>query len=260
MSSWRLSSCHSQTLAVGALPPCRQRPGGHPAACPVRAPFGAVRGASAVCAAMSAPSRPSGLPPPCRAAGSCGPSGASARAPARLGRCAPLRRVGSRPGSVGLGLSARGRARRSGPPSPPPPRLGRPSLFWPGGRARCASPRRVLRLALCPLGLPAVGLALRRARLGLLPLSALAGPPLPARPYGAAAPSLLRAGGRAPPCGRLPGRFAAPGAIWRAPYAGAPALQASDPREDLPWHKPWSRWQRHDSNSAGRDPDSRISS
>lgn len=205
------------------VPP--RRPFGPPRArpaCPVRGPSGPVRGASAVCAAVSAPSRlrvsPRPLPRPFGAAGRGAPSAVRGFVP-RPGpwaRSAPLRRVGPRPGSVGLGLPARGRARRSGPPSPPPPRrAARAALgVWGGGRGP-GPLAPVLCLALRPRGLPAVGLASLRARLGPWRGVPLAGPPLPARPCGAASPSLLRAGGRAPPCGRLSGRFAAPGAYAR---------------------------------------------
>ena len=125
------------------------------------------------------------------------PSGASARVPARRAGSAPLRFV---PRSAGLGLSARGLARRSGPPSPPPPRLRRPPfpLVWGGGRG---SPR--------PRG--SFALPSARAASCCRPCFAPGGAPPSGPPLrGGFALAPPRRGAAAAPAGRLLGRSAAP--------------------------------------------------
>lgn len=160
-------------------------------------------------------------PPPCRLP-SVGWGGArsgrpglrpASRAPARF-RAAPPGR--SPPRLAGLGLSARGRARRSGPPSPPPPRLA--ALLgpaWGGGRGP-PRPRGSLALPSARFGLAARALASLRARLGPLRGSGSGGSP-PFRPA---------------PAGRLRPPSSAPGAA-RRPSGGflaaprPPALRRS---------------------------------
>lgn len=180
-------------------------PGARPAR-PVRAPPGAVRGASAVCSAVSAPSRLRASPPPSAARLRLAGGGA------RSGR--PGLRPASRPAGAGPRPPARGLARRSGPPSPPPPRLRRPPfpLVWGGGRG---SPRPrgsfalpSARAASCCRPCFAPGAARPPARLRLW-----RGPPFRPAPAGRLRPRSSAPGGRRRPCGA---------ASW--PLRGPPAL------------------------------------
>lgn len=198
-------------------------PGARPAR-PVRAPPGAVRGASAVCSAVSAPSRLRASPPPSaarlRLAGGGARSGRPGLRPASRPsgpvRAAPLRPSLRWPRPVGAGPrpSLGASLPPAAAPAPPPFPVGL------GRRARFASPARVLRLALRPRGLLLSSLLCSWRGAAPCAAPALAGPPLPARPCGAASPSLLRAGGPPPP---LRGGFLAaprpPGALGPPPFS-----------------------------------------
>lgn len=206
-------------LAVRVPPPARPpAPPGGPARLPRARPSrGCARGFCGVLGRVR-PLPASRLPAAlCRSAsprwrrGPLWPSGASARVPARRAGSAPLRFV---PRSAGLGLSARGLARRSGPPSPPPPRLRRPPfpLVWGGGRG---SPRPrgsfalpSARAASCCRPCFAPGAARPPARLRLW-----RGPPFRPAPAGRLRPRSSAPGGRRRPCGA---------ASW--PLRGPPAL------------------------------------
>lgn len=160
---------------------------------PCSARSGSARGALAVCSRMSAPSARRGLPAPLCGAGPPVVLRGFGPRPRPWAGSAPLRRAGPRPGSVGLGLSARALARRSGPSFPPPPLRGR----WPlAGAVRSPSARsgRPAGPALAPLRAPSWPF-------GGVPLG---GSPLPgpaaARP---ASPSLLPPGGAVAPPGPL---------------------------------------------------------
>lgn len=179
--------CHSRRQNIGGpgpSPGAASGPSGGPGPpAPCAPPSGLCAGLLR-CARPCPP--PSGVAPPRRllplgfaslAAGpalavrGCGPRPALPRG------SAPLRRVGSRPGSVGLGLPARGLARRSGPPSPPPPRPRRPCgpSVWAAGAVRLA---RAGPAPCPPPGRPPlVGLPPLRARLGPLRGSVSGGSP-----------------------------------------------------------------------------------
>lgn len=169
-------------MAVGALPPARlvavrRAPRRLPRARPVR---GCARGFCGVRARV----RPSGGPARKRAVP---PPGFGPR-PGPWARSAPLRRACA-PASVGLGLSARSRARRSGPRCPPaapavagraPPPPVRPAPGGRGGPLSAPGSPWFFRLA-WPAGSPR---AARRLRRRLRPRSSRAGArgsaPLPA--------------------------------------------------------------------------------
>lgn len=195
-------------------------PGARPA-CPVRAPFGAVRGASAVCSAMSAPFRRRASPPPFAA---------------RL----RLAGGGARFGRPGLRPASRAPARfRASPPGRFPPRLRWP---WPSG----AGPRPSLGASLPPAAAPAP--PLRPFGLGggrgpprtrgscALPSARSASPGRPPSAPGAAGPPARLRLRRVPPfrpapAGRLRPRSSAPGAA-RRPTGGF--LAASRPPAPSP--------------------------
>lgn len=131
-------------------------------------------------------------------------------------RAAPLRPSLRWPRPVGAGPrpSLGASLPPAAAPAPPPFPVGL------GRRARFASPARVLRLALRPRGLLLSALLCSWRGAAPCAAPALAGPPLPARPCGAASPSLLRAGGPPPP---LRGGFLAaprpPGALGPPPFS-----------------------------------------
>ncbi len=139
-------------------------------------------------------------------------------------RRSPLRRAGSRPGSVGLGLSARGRARRSGASVPPPssarPACGRggsgPGLSRPGAPGPPSARSASLPVGLSPLR--ASPLLVWRFGPRRVP------PPGPARRWRAASPSLLPPGAARPACGGPFLPLSRPPAFWARP----PAFLLSD--------------------------------
>lgn len=229
----------------GSRPPV----GGPRPACPVRGrPSGppCARGFCGVRARVR-PLPASGLPPSPAASLSGRLAGGLPLAVRGFGprpgpwvRFAPLRRVGPRPGSVGLGLPARSRARRSGPPSPPPPRRAARAVLgsWAAGAVRLARAGP----APCP---PSARACYARPRSA----PGAAGPPARLRlwrgpPFRPALP--LRGGrlrprssarGAAAACGGVLAAFAAPRATSAASSAAAPDLGACGQEAYPPWHK-----------------------
>jgi len=192
-------------------------PGARPAR-PVRAPPGAVRGASAVCSAVSAPSRLRASPPPSAARLRLAGGGARSSRPGLRPASRPAGPVPRRSASSLAPLASACRRGASpvarGLPPPPPPRLRRPPfpLVWGGGRG---SPRPrgsfalpSARAASCCRPCFAPGAARPPARLRLW-----RGPPFRPAPAGRLRPRSSAPGGRRRPCGA---------ASW--PLRGPPAL------------------------------------
>lgn len=160
-------------MAVGALPPARLRAVRRAPRRLPRAP--AVRRSARGFCGVRARVRPSGGPARKRA----GPPPGFGPRPGPWARSAPLRRACA-PASVGLGLSARSRARRSGPRCPPaapavagraPPPPVRPAPGGRGGPLSAPGSPWCFRLA-WPAGSPR---AARRLRRRLRPRSSRAG-------------------------------------------------------------------------------------
>lgn len=189
-------------------------PGARPAR-PVRAPPGAVRGASAVCSAVSAPSRLRASPPPSAARLRLAGGGARSGRPGLRPASRPAGPVPRRSASSLAPLASA--CRRGASPVArglPPPRrraCAAPLSRW----SEAAGAVRLARAGPSPCPPPArppvVGLALLLARRGPLRGSGSGGAPPSGPPLrGGFALAPPRRGAAAAPAGRLLGRSAAP--------------------------------------------------
>lgn len=192
-------------------------PGARPA-CPVRAPFGAVRGASAVCSAVSAPSRLRASPPPSAARLRLAGGGARSGRPGLRPASRPAGPVPRRSASSLAPLASA--CRRGASPVArglPPPRrraCAAPLSRWSGAAGAVRLARAGPSPCPPPARPPVVGLALLLARRGPLRGSGSGGaPPFRPAPAGRLRPRSSAPGGRRRPCGA---------ASW--PLRGPPAL------------------------------------
>ena len=192
-------------------------PGARPA-CPVRAPPGAVRGASAVCSAVSAPSRLRASPPPSAARLRLAGGGARSGRPGLRPASRPAGPVPRRSASSLAPLASA--CRRGASPVArglPPPRrraCAAPLSRWSGAAGAVRLARAGPSPCPPPARPPVVGLALLLARRGPLRGSGSGGaPPFRPAPAGRLRPRSSAPGGRRRPCGA---------ASW--PLRGPPAL------------------------------------
>lgn len=192
-------------------------PGARPA-CPVRAPPGAVRGASAVCSAVSAPSRLRASPPPSAARLRLAGGGARSGRPGLRPASRPAGPVPRRSASSLAPLASA--CRRGASPVArglPPPRrraCAAPLSRWSGAAGAVRLARAGPSPCPPPARPPVVGLALLLAR--RRPPARLRlwrGPPFRPAPAGRLRPRSSAPGGRRRPCGA---------ASW--PLRGPPAL------------------------------------
>lgn len=188
-------------------------PGARPAR-PVRAPPGAVRGASAVCSAVSAPSRLRASPPPSAARLRLAGGGARSGRPGLRPASRPAGPVPRRSASSLAPLASA--CRRGASPVArglPPPRrraCAAPLSRWSGAAGAVRLARAGPSPCPPPARPPVVGLALLLARRGPLRGSGSGGAPPSGPPLRGGFALAPPRRGAAAPAGRLLGRSAAP--------------------------------------------------